>query len=430
MVHVPVNYAPRHESYATGSVSLGSSDKSRTDGQGAGYRSPLASHRTSRVRATPIAAAGPPPGSACAAHGPNRPRFHDPARLDDFSHDLTRRFARTRANCANRHDRTGASVLERRLLMPLSKGERIMTRVLGWGSVLVLLVAGCAGKGDGGQTGDDANVTAASAAIRVNGNTATRLVAAFERLELADHAPAGRVNVDVRSLSCLTSSNFALEEDDPLLQVPITTCTLDFVGQPNPHRELKDPPAKSGVLMDALAAIRQDLVEGATGKESAILKKVSCEGQGPSAGSDPAAPPPTNVTCSLESEGLGTIKVDGDKAKMLLLRIGAAVPDAVDHAMGGRFGVDLDSLECTRIMNGFIEETEPLFQIPVAKCTLSVQGKQVSVDDPEPKSFALRKALEKAGLRPDAAMGREGVTAASVSCQGSASQPVTCTLQP
>jgi hypothetical protein len=304
-----------------------------------------------------------------------------------------------------------------------------MIRPACWALVIALVVVGCAGKGDGGATGDDANVTASSGP-RVTGPVAKRLVAAFDSMELADHAMAGRVSVDVRGVSCLTSTNGALDENEPLFLVPITTCALDLVGQPNPHHEIKDEAAKADVLMAALGDIDESLVESGMGKSFVLLKKISCEGHGPSAGSDPNDPPPTTVECTLDRDGAASIKADGAKANRLVQRLGLAVPDAIDHAMGGRFSVDIDSLDCKRISNGALDETDPLIGIPVSSCTITVQGKAINVEDGTPKAVALQAALEKAGLKPDSAMGRTGVTATSVSCNGSGSQPFTCSIKP
>jgi hypothetical protein len=180
--------------------------------------------------------------------------------------------------------------------------------------------------------------------------------------------------------------------------------------------------------METLAKIDDTLVDSAMGKSIAQLKKISCEGHGPSAGSDPADPPQRTVTCTIENSDSKSISADGANAKRLFQALALAVPDAVDNAMGGRFGIDIDGVDCKQASNFALEETDPLVGISVASCTLTVSGKAVKVDDGAPKSLELLSALEKAGLRADSAMGKTGVTAKSVSCKGSASQPITCSL--
>lgn len=235
----------------------------------------------------------------------------------------------------------------------------------------------------------------------VTGAKAERLLAALGNVG----APS-----DVKGLTCLTASNTALDEDAPLFDVPITTCTFA-------DKTIADAAQKAGVLYDAIAAVDEELEEGAAGTYYASAKSIVCEGQGPGAGSDPANPPPTTVSCKVTSGSGRVIEVDAKKSARLAQAFGLF--DVIDHAMGGRFGVEANDVTCAKHPNTALDENAPLFGVATHGCTMKVPGmspEEVKADDAEPKALALLDSLEKAGAVADSAMGKTGVSLTEVSC--------------
>jgi hypothetical protein len=299
-------------------------------------------------------------------------------------------------------------------------------RVLG-SFVVAVLAVGCASKStDEGSTADQLQ---AAAGLHVTGAKAQRLINAFGLLEATDDAMGGRASVDVSKVLVLTHANSALDEQDPDFLVPSTTATFDVANQNPAHHEVTDAKAVSQVLFDALAAVDESLADSGMGKTFVTVPKVSCEGQGPGAGDDPKNPPPTTATCKVTGDAGKTFTVDGAKALRIVQAFGLAEPDAIDHAMGGRFGVDAANVTCERRANTALDESDPMFEIPAYSCKGDVpQAKSFSVDDKTPTAAALAKALELAGLQADSGMGTTGVSSAKVSCAVGPGNPAHCTL--
>src|SRR5438445_443419 len=100
-------------------------------------------------------------------------------------------------------------------------------------------------------------------------------------------------------------------------------------------------------------------------------------------------------------------KPTGAKAERLLAAFGEA--NAVDNAMGGRFGVEASDVQCAFHGNTALDEAAPLFGVATHGCKMTIADRtpaEVSADDPEPKAEALLDALEKAGAVADSAMGK------------------------
>jgi hypothetical protein len=277
----------------------------------------------------------------------------------------------------------------------------------------LVFLAGCSVGAPPDAASGDQDVTGA-----VKDETAERLLGAFGESDAVDHAMGGRAGVDVKTLMCLTSSNAALEESDPLFMVPITTCTFDDTNESPSHRSVTDAPLRAKVLFEALNDVAPG--DAGMGKAYASAKTIACEGQGPGAGDDPANPPPTTVTCTITKDDGSTVSADGAKAKRLLQALGLLQPDAIDHAMGGRFGVDASDVQCVLSTNAALDPTAPLFEMPMASCSASfpdLDTPKVSLDDPEPKALVLLDALEKAGIAADSATGKTGVVVNAVTCR-------------
>jgi hypothetical protein len=293
--------------------------------------------------------------------------------------------------------------------------------------VAALAAAGCGGAGGSSDVGAE---DSAQTGRKPTGTNAERLIGAFGKLGAVDNAMGGRAGVDVKSLTCLTASNGALDEDDPLFLVPITTCTFENTNEQPPHHEAKDDAAKAGVLYDAIAAVDESLVEGAAGTMYASAKSIVCEGHGPSAGSDPDAPPPTTVSCKVTTDDGRVIDVDAAKSKRLAQAFGLF--DVIDHAMGGAFGVEAHDVQCALHPNTALDETDSLFGVATHGCSMSIPGRtpeKLSADDAEPKAAALLDALEKGGATADSAMGKTGVTLNSVTCRKGPGAATSCTLR-
>jgi hypothetical protein len=295
------------------------------------------------------------------------------------------------------------------------------------GSLVLTMVAGCAAKSTSDASASDELV--AGHAIQVSGAKAERLLNAFGLVDAVDHAMGGRASVDVKGLSVIASANSALDDTDPDFLVPSTVATFDDASESPSHRVVTDPRAAAAVLFGALADVDDSLADSAMGKTFVTASKVECDGHGPGAGDDPNNPPPTTATCTVTSEEGKTFSVDGAKALRIIQAFGLASPEAVDHAMGGRFGVAATNVSCERRSNMALDETDPLFEIPVHSCKADVtDAKPFSVDDKDPVAGALLKALEVAGLQADSAMGKTGVTSAHVTCSKGPGQPTACSL--
>ena len=266
--------------------------------------------------------------------------------------------------------------------------------------------------------------------LRVTGTKAERVINAFGLADAVDHAMGGRASVDLTHVSVITSANTMVDETDPSFEVPSTTATFDDAAESPSHRTVTDPAATAAVLFEALAAVDESLTDSGMGKSFVSAPKVSCEGQGPGAGNDPSNPPPTTATCTVTSDAKKTFSVDGKKALRIVQAFGLVSPDSVDHAMGGRFGVEATGVSCERRSNTALDDSSPSFDIPVYSCKGDVPAaKPFSVDDKDPVAVAILRALEAAGLQPDsAAGGKSGVTSAKLSCTKGPGQPTTCTI--
>jgi hypothetical protein len=311
-----------------------------------------------------------------------------------------------------------------------------------WGLCLAMgLLVGCA-SGDGSD-GADANGNALSGAgaggatsgstpddHTITGLVAERLINAFERANAVDHAPGGRANVHVTALSVVISSNSSLEQDDADFNVPSTEAMFDQSTQSPPHRDVKDPRAVAAFMFDTLGAVDPSLGGSATGTSLVTASNVECEGQGPGPGDDPNDPPPTTAKCTVTSKDGNVFSVDTPGALAIVHAFGLASPESIDHGGAGRFALSATNVSCESRSNEFIEQDDPLFQVPVASCKADVpDAKPFSVDDADPVALALMKALEAAGLPDDhSAGGKIRVAASQVTCSRAPGQDTQCVI--
>jgi hypothetical protein len=263
-------------------------------------------------------------------------------------------------------------------------------------------------------------VASPSSPFHVTEALAERLMNAFGAVDAVDHAIGGRASVDVSGLSVITSSNGALEDDAPLFLVPMTRASFEDAAESPSHREVKDAPQLAALLYDAVGAVDASLTGSGEGVTSAKTADVSCEGHGPGAGDDPNHPPPRTATCQVKSEAGSTFTVDGQKALRLVQ--GFIAFDAVDHAMGGRFSVEVAAVSCERRKSAELS-------LEMTKCRVTANGKTLPISDEVPSARVLGAALQAAGLEADSAMGSTGVTASRVSCSKGPGRPTDCTIE-
>ncbi len=146
-------------------------------------------------------------------------------------------------------------------------------------SILALLfVAGCsAGASDNAASGPEQDIT--SGGHTVKGAKAERIIASLESFDAVDHAMGGRASVDIANLLCVASSNIMLDETDPSYAVPITSCAGDLANRTPAHVEKIDAPQKAFVAFDAIGSIDDSFEESEMGGRTyAEAKSVSCSG--------------------------------------------------------------------------------------------------------------------------------------------------------
>jgi hypothetical protein len=287
-------------------------------------------------------------------------------------------------------------------------------------AVSFVSLAACASEA---PTGGDESETVTARSIRISGPKAERLLAAFVRADAVDHAMGGRASVDVRALSALTASNGALDDTDELFLVPTTSASFDNAASPGKRAEIQDGPAVANVIFDALAAVDESLSDSAMQRTFVTASKVGCDGQGAGAGAEEEVTP--IVTCTVVSESGASFTVRDAAARRIVQAFGLA--GAVDHAMGGRFSVAASDVKCERRSNGALDESDPMFNVPAHGCTFAAESAK-KIEDAFPVAFALRSALEAAGLVADSAMGHTGVSSAHVTCAKGPGVPTRCVL--
>jgi hypothetical protein len=291
---------------------------------------------------------------------------------------------------------------------------------------LLLAPGACSGRAD---TSDSSTAGATTApAVEVKGDVAERLLASFGAFDAVDSAMGGRADVDVSKLSCLTSSNAALDESDPSFNLPSTACTFDVANRSPANVSATDPVAKAQAIFEALADAGVSQEPDMGGKLFVEVQRLVCEGQGAGAGADPTPALP-GVTCTLTTDNATTTTVTDAKARRLVQVFGLI--DVVDAAMGGRFGFDVSQVQCERRANDALEPSDPEFEVPEYSCTLDDSGRSptaLSVTDGKPKAVALLAALERAGLSADSGMGKTGVSSSHVTCSRGPDTPTACSI--
>lgn len=126
------------------------------------------------------------------------------------------------------------------------------------------------------------------------------------------------------------------------------------------------------------------------------------------------------------ADGAGTcisaaITVKGAKADRLLAALGGF--DAVDSAMGGRASADVTKVSCLSSSNANLDETDPLFNVPVTTCSLEAgpgfTPAHREVKDDAAKAAVLFDALAAAASAfVDSGMGKSDIALKSASCEG------------